>query len=881
MRCPGCQAEIARPGKFCPECAAPLAHDVTRTIAIQRSKPPSSHSNESNGGRFAPGARLGERYQVLGLVGHGGMGEVYRASDIKLNQLVALKFLPPAAAHNARALERFHGEVRIARQVSHPNVCRVYDIGEIDGSAYISMEYVDGEDLGSLLRRIGRLPGDKALEIARRLCAGLAAAHAKGVLHRDLKPGNIMIDGQGQVLIMDFGLAAIADQVEGAEVRNGTPAYMAPEQLSGKEVTERSDIYSLGLVLYEIFTGQRAFKTNDRTTAPSATSIVKDIDPGIERAIARCLDPDPAKRPQSALALARTLPGGDPLAEALAAGDTPSPEMVAASEDTGALSVRAAVVCLVTVIASLVGLLAMSKYSNLLRITPFPYSGDVLAQKARDIAVRVGYTAAPVDQWHTFSYTTGYSDWAERHLTPDEFRKQITAGRPHILLFLYEESQRYLEPANSSALISVKPQSQDPPWIFAGTVAIVMDMQGRLIRLDAVPPQTDRDKPSLDKPVQPMDWNKLFEAAGLDPGHWKPVTPQYVPQFPFDEQRAWAGAYPDAPDLPLRIEAAAWKGRPVAINRVEPWTQPFREAPPSQPAGRWIGVGLFSFVIILGAILAWRNFRSGRSDGQNALRLAAIVFAVSLVQYQLRAHHAPTQEEFGRWVDLTAQALFWAAASWVIYIAVEPYVRRRWPQSLIGWTRLLTGNWRDPLVAGHILLGITAGLLLALADSFRIALSFNRGSITIPNLTTLNGVGVVQALLGNLSLSTLYTLGLLLLLFFFRLLFRRDWAAIAAFAAMSVIITITTMSQPIFVASYALVSSMVIGWILFRFGLVTALLLGFLGAFSSDYPATSDLSAWWAIYGLIPTVLVLALAIWSFRNTLGGRKLWQGDLLDR
>ena len=127
----------------------------------------------------------------------------------------------------------------------------------VDGAPFISMEYVDGEDLGSLLRRIGRLPGDKAVEIARKLCAGLAAAHEKGVLHRDLKPANVMIDGRGQVLIMDFGLAAIAEQIQGAEVRNGTPAYMAPEQLAGREVIERSDIYSLGLVLYEMFTGKR------------------------------------------------------------------------------------------------------------------------------------------------------------------------------------------------------------------------------------------------------------------------------------------------------------------------------------------------------------------------------------------------------------------------------------------------------------------------------------------------------------------------------------------------------------------------------------------------------------------------------------------------
>src|SRR6201984_2134158 len=156
-------------------------------------------------------------------------------------------------------LERFKNEVRIARRVSHPNVCRVYDVGEVDGATFFSMEYVDGEDLASLLRRIGRLPPDKAVEIARELCAGLAAAHTKGVLHRDLKAANIMLDGRGQVVITDFGLAGVADDIRGTEVRSGTPAYMSPEQLAGKEVTTRSDIYGLGLVLYEVFTGKRAF----------------------------------------------------------------------------------------------------------------------------------------------------------------------------------------------------------------------------------------------------------------------------------------------------------------------------------------------------------------------------------------------------------------------------------------------------------------------------------------------------------------------------------------------------------------------------------------------------------------------------------------------
>ena len=210
--------------------------------------------------RFAPGTILAQRYRIAGRIGRGGMGEVYRAFDLILEQDVALKFLPPGLGSNSAALDRFRNEVRLARQVSHPNVCRVYDIGEIEDAPFLSMEYVDGEDLSSLLRRIGRIPADKALDIARRLCAGLAAAHEKGVLHRDLKPANIMIDGRGEVLITDFGLAALAGTVDEAAARQGTPAYQAPEQLAGREVTVKSDVYGLGLVLYEVFTGKRAFE---------------------------------------------------------------------------------------------------------------------------------------------------------------------------------------------------------------------------------------------------------------------------------------------------------------------------------------------------------------------------------------------------------------------------------------------------------------------------------------------------------------------------------------------------------------------------------------------------------------------------------------------
>ncbi len=345
--CSRCLAENPETSRFCGACGGKLkAHSPASLVPTEASsyarptRPPSSSSDSSEDGRFLPGTLLGDRYRIVSLLGTGGMGEVYRASDLRLGQPVALKFLPEETAKDPKSLARFHNEVRVARQVAHPNVCRVYDLGEVEGHPYISMEYVDGEDLHSLLRRIGRLPPDKALEIARKLCAGLAAAHDRGVLHRDLKPANIMIDSRGHVLITDFGLAGLMGDIEGVEARNGTPGYMAPEQLTGKEVSAQSDIYALGVVLYEMFTGKRPFNATTRAELirmeeegqpPAPRTIVRDIDPAVESAILRCLDPDPRRRPASALAVLGALPGGDPLAAALAAGETPSPEMVAAA----------------------------------------------------------------------------------------------------------------------------------------------------------------------------------------------------------------------------------------------------------------------------------------------------------------------------------------------------------------------------------------------------------------------------------------------------------------------------------------------------------------------------------------------------------------------
>jgi serine/threonine-protein kinase len=291
---------------------------------------------------FAPGTLLAGRYRLVAALGRGGMGEVYRADDLALDQPVALKFLPRHLADDPGRLARFRKEVAFARRVSHPNVCRVYDLAELDRQAFLTMEYVDGEDLASLLRRIGRVPEDRATVIARELCLGLAAVHEQQLVHRDLKPANVMLDGRGKVRLTDFGLTAAADDPRAGESRAGTPAYMAPEQLAGADVTARSDLFALGLVLYELFTGRHAFSGTDRDTPPSTpSSHIGGLDPAVERVILGCMEREPGDRPASALAVAAALSGGNTSWVVLAAGGLASlPPAVGADRKEDASAAR-------------------------------------------------------------------------------------------------------------------------------------------------------------------------------------------------------------------------------------------------------------------------------------------------------------------------------------------------------------------------------------------------------------------------------------------------------------------------------------------------------------------------------------------------------------
>lgn len=344
VTCPCCTLEQADTCNFCSGCGAALQPECAATITLGTGGRRLTSDNTledvtSIHGNFLTGATVANRYRIVSLAGKGGMDEVYRADDLRLGQTVALKFLRSGPANDPDQLARFHAEVRLTRQISHPNVCRVYDIAEIDGQHFLSMEYVDGEDLGVLMRRIGPLPLNKGCEMAQQLCAGLSADHGYGVVHRDLKPANIMIDGRGQVRITDFGLAKLVSGVSDGEIV-GTPAYMAPEQLSRGEATIQSDLYSVGLILYEMFTGAAVFQPQSLPTLrqvklefdpESPSALTEEMDESVEQVVRHCLAKAPHEIPKSARAVAAALPGADRLAAALAAGETPLPELVAAA----------------------------------------------------------------------------------------------------------------------------------------------------------------------------------------------------------------------------------------------------------------------------------------------------------------------------------------------------------------------------------------------------------------------------------------------------------------------------------------------------------------------------------------------------------------------
>ncbi len=333
MKCRKCGAENPGDTRFCGQCGSPLfdAQDDTQSGDIHEAPTRTLITQTS---KIRIGANFADRYHILEELGRGGMGRVFKALDTQVDEKLALKLLNPNVTADEKSRERFRNELKTTRQISHRHICRVYDFSEWDGQAFITMEYVSGEDLKSLIRRVGHLTPGKAVFIARQIAEGLSEAHRLGVIHRDLKPHNIMIDKDGNVRIMDFGIARSFQKtgVTDTGVIIGTPEYMAPEQVEGKELDQRTDLYSLGIILYEMLTGRVPFDgdtplsvaVKHKTERPvNPRRINPQIPAEISLVILRCLEKDRQLRFQDADQLLKKL---EALEESLPKTDRVVPE---------------------------------------------------------------------------------------------------------------------------------------------------------------------------------------------------------------------------------------------------------------------------------------------------------------------------------------------------------------------------------------------------------------------------------------------------------------------------------------------------------------------------------------------------------------------------
>ncbi len=906
--CTSCSRQIPEDSRLCPYCSVAVGRGLATPTGPQAEGPslarmptlPAKSTWDSEfvtHGQFLPGTKLTERYRVVSMIGKGGMGEVYRADDLELGQSVALKFLPREFAADPQRLERFRKEVRIARQIAHPNVCRVYDIAQADGRYFLSMEYVDGEDLSAVLRRMGRPSKEKAIEISRQLCAGLAAAHANDVLHRDLKPANVMIDGRGRVRITDFGLAGMADSFRGGEIRAGTPAYMSPEQLSGHDVSVRSDLYALGLVLYEVYTGKRMFETNsveelqrlhDSGSRMTPSNVVDDIDPAVERVILRCLEKDPRLRPSSALAVAAALPGADPLAAALAAGETPSPEMVAASGSTEGMHPALAIFCFLLIVSGALASIPLCETVYLTRLVPLPKPPEVLADRAAEILTHLGHKGTVADTARGFDVSWDHLQHIEKTDRSQTRWGQLASVRPSPMYFWYRQSPQAMIPASSEDLIT----QEAPPLMYSGEAMVQLDPTGRLTRLSVSP--AEREKAEATSAPSSTNWSLLFADAQIDERLFARTDPQWTPEKYCDERAAWEGHFAGQPSVSIRLEAGAFRGKPTYFRIIEPWTKAWRTEEESTTTGEYVAqaiiFGILTLLLLGGVLMARRNLRLRRADAAGARRVGIALFCLVSVGWLLLSDHVPvTFVEFLRIRFQVAKALLTAVVIWLWYVSLEPHVRRRWPGVLVSWTRLLGGRLGDPLVGRDILVGGLFALGLNVIRLMTLqTLRWCGEAPPMPLAGPLEFLRGPRFQIGSMFDTSFSAFFAMLILFLFLgaiLLVKRQWLAMLLLVGVDGVISFAFQSGGGVSRSTWITAASESAWmfvhliVLLRFGLLASVFLWFFG-YVFNWPAAFGLSGWPAGATWLSLIFITAVAGYGCITAMAGRPLFKDELAE-
>jgi hypothetical protein len=555
--------------------------------------------------------------------------------------------------------------------------------------------------------------------------------------------------------------------------------------------------------------------------------------------------------------------------------------MVAAAGEGVGLAPRFAVALLAAVVLGIAAMYILGTRHSALELVQPQYSPEVLAQKVRDVIQRIGYAQPHADAAYQYYWNSFFLNYARDNDKPAPRWDEILRSRPVPLQFWYRQSPYPLTGVefHDDLLTPGVVTLEDPAPILSGMIGLKLDAQGRLLYFERIPDQ--RLQPAKDH-LAP-DWSALFAAAGIDPSRLQSAEPLWTWLATSDVRAAWTGTWPDG-SRPLRVEAAALRGQPVAFQLIGPWSptdrSPRRESSGGELAQFLILIGIALAVGVGSWLLMRRNVKKGGGDAAGATRLGTWVGFAQMGLWLFRSHFAESLGTFGMFLIAIATSIFYAFVARTMYLALEPHVRRRWPQAMISWSAVLTGHWRDPIVGRDVL----AGAVLAVGVKL-----FNQTANLVLAGTDPPDLGATDTLLGIRStLAVLFksvphgirdTLLFFFVLFILRVLLRNQWLATAAFMLIFAIQASLQSSHPLLDGIATFIVFGLIAGLVLRFGLLALAAFIFVDGILSAIQPTTNTSVWYFGNNVLLLAGVLALAAWGFHTSIGGRKLWKQDLL--
>ncbi len=588
----------------------------------------------------------------------------------------------------------------------------------------------------------------------------------------------------------------------------------------------------------------------------------------MEKAISRCLEPDPAKRPATALSVAAALPGGDFLLAALAAGETPSPDVVAASGKTEGLPLRYSLPMVVGLVALIAAVPFTRTNIEMHSLVPMRLSPDVLAAKIRDYAASFGYTAQPADRKYDLHWDWSLlGDARKRAHNRDGLRAAFAAEPP--MQLGYRES-----PLPLIALPDGEVTELSPAPVISGMLEAWVNTKGELRWFRVVPPQVDASAGGA------VNVDTLAKAIALPLNQWPEIPPLYTPLYAFDWIKAWKGRHLGLP-LDVTVQASAWRGRITEVSVIWPGRKPGRMPESRTEDGKeWIA-GMVerltsALVILFSAFLAARNLKAGRGDLRGATRLASAILILMAAHWVCRAHWAADIGMIGVFASNASDWVTKAALTWLLYIALEPAVRARWPHALVTWTRVLLGQWQDARVAAHVLYGCAMGVAISvffLVDQWYFVAHLQESAATGADVGSSARLWIGDVL-GRASEAAEFGLLAVFAIFCFRVVLRKDWIASLAAAVWFTLREGDVWSGNgmgtflIFLLIFA-----VLVFVVLRLGLVSAIAAIFVVNLLLQTPGAQNLTNpyEWAV--ILYPALAIAIVLWAFWRTSGQQLL--------